>query len=196
MRKPIVVLFLLFCLSAAVACAQSVSGGAIVGAPVLNVTSSQSIGGVQYTPQSLHVTVGGSFQLDFPWRLRLEVDALYRPASYSLGTLPNNATASDWKFPTMMEYKFKTPLASGRMQPFAGAGVSFDHLYQVSHAPVAGTGSVVTNSPAGMLFVGGVDFKLLGKRASAELRYTRQVHDSVVNLSQLNQADFLLGIHF
>ena len=102
---------------------QTVSGGAIVGAPVLNVTSSQSIGGVQYTPQSLHVTVGGSFQLDFPWRLRLETHALYRPASYSLGALPKNATALDWKFPVMMEYKFNTPLASGRFQPFAGAGV-------------------------------------------------------------------------
>ena len=189
-------LIVLFSLSAAAACAQAVSGGVTLGAPALNVTSSQSIGGVQYNPKSPHITVGGSFRLDLPFQLRLEVDALYRAAGYSASNAAKIATASDWKFPAMMEYRFRTPLSGGRFEPFAGAGFSFDHLYTVSNAVTSGTGSFVKNSPAGMLFVGGVDFKFLGTKASGELRYTRQFHDSIINLSQLNQADILLGFHF
>ena len=40
------------------------------------------------------------------------------------------------------------------------------------------------------------DFKLKVIRISTELRYTRQFNDAVVSLSQLNQADVLVGIHF
>ena len=57
-------------------------------------------------------------------------------------------------------------------------------------------GSFASNSPAGMLIDGGLDFKLKVIRISTELRYTRQFNDAVVSLSQLNQADVLVGIHF
>ena len=192
MRK----LILLSALSAAAACAQSISVGIIAGAPLTNVISSKTIGGVKFDPQSLHLTVGGAFQLDLPFRLRFEADALYRPASFSASNLVSNISAANWKFPVMMKYRFINPIGGGLVQPFAGAGFTFDHLYQVTNAIKSGPGSIVKNSPGGILLVGGVDLKVLGKRLSAELRYTRQQNDSILNLSQLNQADFLLGLHF
>ena len=192
MRKLIVLSVLI----AAAASAQSVSVGIMAGAPLTNVINAKNIGGVQFNPQSLHLTVGGAFQLDLPFRLRLEVDALFRPASFSASNLPNTISAANWKFPAMVKYRFKNPIGGGHLDPFAGAGFTFDHFYQVTNAIKSGPGSIVTNSPGGVLIVGGVDFKALGKRLSAELRYTRQQKDSIVSLSQLNQADFLLGLHF
>ena len=192
MRK----LIFLSILTTVAASAQAISVGIMAGAPLTNVISAQNIGGVQFNPQSLHFTLGGAFQLDLPFRLRLEADALYRPASFSAGNVIGNISAANWKFPIMMKYRFNNPLGGGHLEPFAGAGFTFDHLYQVSNAIKSGPGSIVKNSPGGVLLVGGVDFKALGQRLSAELRYTRQQNDSIVSLSQLNQADFLLGIHF
>src|SRR6185503_10670780 len=77
-----------------------------------------------------------------------------------------------------------------------GVGASFSHIYQIKNAVTSGTGSFASNSPAGMLIDGGLDFKLKVIRISTELRYTRQFNDAVVSLSQLNQADVLVGIHF
>ena len=187
-------LFTLLAIGAA--SAQAISVGIMAGAPLTNVISAKNIGGVQFTPQSLHLTVGGAFQLDLPFRLRLEVDALFRPASFSASNVIGNISAANWKFPAMLKYRFNNPVGGGHLEPFVGAGFTFDHFYQVTNAIKSGPGSIVKNSPGGVLVVGGVDFKALGKRLSAELRYTRQQNDSIVSLSQLNQADFLLGLHF
>jgi hypothetical protein len=192
MRK----LILLTVLSAAAACAQAISVGVMAGVPVLDLTSSKTINAVHFDPQSLHYTVGGAFQLDLPFQIRLEIDALYRPASFSVSTQTNNVTAAHWRFPVMGKYRFKNKIGGGHLEPFACAGFNFDHLYQVSNAIASGPGSIVSNSPGGVLLVGGVDFKAFGKRLSAEGRYTRQANDSIQSISQLNNVDFLLGFHF
>lgn len=189
-------LILLSVITAAAASAQAVSVGILAGAPLTSVISSKNIGGIQYKPESLHFTVGGAFQLDLPFRLRFEVDALYRPAKFSASNIKDQISAANFKFPVMMKYRFKDPLLGGHLEPFAGVGFSFDHFYQVTNAVSSGVGSVVSNSPGSVLLVGGFDFKALGKKLSAEMRYTRQRGDSIIGLSQLNQADVLLGIHF
>jgi hypothetical protein len=189
-------LFLLSILSAAAASAQAISVGVMAGVPVLDLTSSKTINAVQYDPQSLHYTVGGAFQLDLPFQIRLEIDALYRPASFSVSSQVNDVTAAHWRFPVMGKYRFKNKIGGGHLEPFAGAGFSFDHLYQVSNAVTSGPGSIVSNSPGGVVLVGGVDFKAFGKRLSAEGRYTRQANDTIQSISQLNNVDFLLGFHF
>lgn len=91
--------------------------------------------------------------------------------------------------------QYRLPSASV-FQPFVGVGASFQHLYQIKNAVTSGPGSIVTNSPAGMLLDGGIDVKLKLFRLSGELRFVRQFNDSVVNVTQLNQAEFLLGAHF
>jgi len=180
-------------LTAAAACAQNISVGAIAGAPFTSVESSTTIGGISYLPKSPYFTAGGSFQLNLPFHLRLEFDALVRPASFRVSNLLTNTSATEWRFPLIAQYR----LGSGKaLQPFVGVGASFEHLYQIGNAVTSGPGSIATNSPGGMLLDIGADVKLKLFRLSGELRYTRQFNDSILDVSQLNQAEVLFGAHF
>jgi hypothetical protein len=180
-------------LTAAAACAQTISIGAIAGVPFADAVAAKTINGIEYLPQSPNFTFGGSFQLNLPFRLRLELDALARRASFSASNLVNNVNSTEWRFPVIFQYRLNHGTA---FQPFLGVGTSFSHIYQIENAITSGTGSFATNSPAGMLIDGGLDFKLKLFRLSTELRYTRQFSDSVQNISQLNQAEVLVGVHF
>ncbi len=189
MRKLLVA----FAMTAAAACAQGISVGAIAGVPFTDVESATTISAVTYLPQSHKFVVGGSFQLNLPFHLRLELDALARPASFKVSNLLSNTTATEWRFPLIAQYR----LGSGKgIQPFVGVGASFEHIYQIKNAVVSGPGSIATNSPGGMLLDGGIDYKLKLFRLSTEIRYTRQFNASILNVSQLNQAEVLLGAHF
>jgi len=189
MRKFVLAGFL----TAAVAYGQAISVGAIAGVPFTDVEKTTTISGISYLPQSPKFTVGGSFQLNLPLRLRLELDALARPASFKVSTLASNTSATQWSFPMIAQYRFPT---AALFQPFVGVGASFQHLYQIRNAVTSGPGSIATNSPAGLLLDGGVDVKLKLFRLSGELRFVRQFNDSVFSVTQLNQAEFLLGAHF
>jgi len=180
-------------LTAAAACAQNISVGALAGVPFTNVESTTTISGIQYLPKSPHFAIGGTFQLNLPFHLRLELDALMRPASFKVSNLLNNTTATEWRFPVIAQYR----LGSNKvMTPFVGAGASFEHLYQIKNAVTSGPGSIASNSPGGMLMDGGLDFKLKLFRLSTELRYTRQFNASIFQVSQLNTAEVLVGAHF
>lgn len=181
-------------LTAAAACAQGISVGVYAGAPFTDVEQSARIGGVSYIPQSPKFVVGGGVQVNLPLRLRLELDALARPASYRASNQTVDTNATEWRFPLILQYRFAT---KGLVQPFIGVGASFAHLYQIKNAVTSGTGSFASNSPAGMLIDGGLDFKVGPLfRISTEIRYTRQFNDSIVSLSQLNQSEVLVGVHF
>lgn len=180
-------------LTAAAVCAQNISVGAIAGAPFTNVESTTTIGGISYLPKSPHFTAGGAFQLNLPFHLRLEFDALVRPANFRVSSLLSNTSATDWRFPLIVQYR----VGSGKaLQPFFGVGANFEHLYQISNAVTSGPGSIATNSPGGMLIDGGVDLKLKLFRLSGELRYTRQFNAAIFDVSELNQAEVLFGAHF
>lgn len=180
-------------LSATAMYGQAISFGALGGVPFTSVESTTTIGGVAALPKSPHFTVGPTVQLNLPFHLRLEFDALARPADFHLSTLVGNTSATEWRFPLIAQYR----LGSGKLfQPFIGVGASFEHLYQISNAVTSGPGSIATNSSGGLLLEGGVDVKVKLCRLSGELRYTRQFNDSILDISQLNQADFLLGVHF
>jgi len=180
-------------LTAAAAYGQAISVGAIAGVPFTSVEDTKTISGISYIPKNPYFTVGGSFQLNLPYHLRLELDALVRPASFKVSDLTSNTSATQWSIPMIAQYR----LGPGKLlQPFVGVGASFQHLYQIKNALASGPGSIVPNSPAGMLLDGGVDIKLKLFRLSGELRFTRQFNDSVLDVTQLNQAEFLLGAHF
>ncbi len=179
-------------LTAAAACAQGLSVAAYAGAPFADVEKTTTLSGISYLAKSPKFTVGAGLQVNLPLRLRLELDALVRPASFKASNLVNNTSATEWRFPLIAQYR----LTKGPIVPFVGVGASFAHLYQIKNAVTSGTGSFASNSPAGMLIDGGIDLKLKVLRLSGELRYTRQFNDAIVSLSQLNQAEFLLGLHF
>jgi hypothetical protein len=180
-------------LTAAAACAQAISVGVIAGVPFTDVENTTTVNGISFLPKSANFTVGPTVQLNLPFRLRLEFDALVRPATFRASDLVSNTSATEWRFPFLVQYR----LGKGKLfQPFIGVGASFEHLYQIGNAITSGPGSIATNSPGGMVLEGGVDAKLKLFRVSGELRYTRQFNDSILDVSQLNQAEFLLGVRF
>jgi outer membrane protein W len=186
-------IFLVGLLTAAAACAQGLSVGVYAGAPFTDVEQNATLGTISYVANSPKFVVGGGLQLGLPMHLRLELDALARGASYRASNLFNDTSAVEWRFPLLLQYRFNT---KGLVQPFIGVGASFAHLYNIKNAVTSGPGSFASNSPAGMLMDGGIDLNLKLIRISAELRYTRQFNEAIVSLSQLNQADVLVGIHF
>jgi hypothetical protein len=186
-------IFLVGLLTAAAACAQGLSVGVYAGAPFTDVEQNATVSGISYVAKSPKFVVGGGLQLNLPLHLRLEFDALARGATYRASNQTVDTNATEWRFPLIMQYRFAT---SGVIQPFIGLGTSFEHIYQIRNAVTSGPGSFVTNSPAGMLIDGGLDFNLKPIRISAELRYTRQFNEAVISISQLNQADVLVGFHF
>jgi len=179
--------------TAAAVYGQAISVGILGGVPLTNVESTTTISGISYLPKSPHFTVGPTFQLNLPFHLRLEFDALARPASFRVSSLLSNTSATEWRFPLIAQYR----LGSGKLlQPFIGVGASFEHLYQISNTVTSGPGSIATNSSGGMLLEGGVDLKVKLCRLSGEVRYTRQFNDSILDVSQLNQAEVLVGARF
>jgi hypothetical protein len=177
--------------------AQAFSVGIIGGAPFTDVVKKDVVSGLQSIPKSTNFTIGPSFRVGLPASLRIEVDALYRPYSFSLA-LPGSSTnisANQWRFPVLLQYRFGTPV----VKPFLEAGLSFDHLSGISSAAksiTSGPGYLLHPTDAGIVLGGGVDVKIPFFRVSGELRYTRQTVSNFASISNLNQAELLLGIHF
>ena len=145
MRKIVLTGLLTGLLTAASAFAQGLSVAAYAGAPFTDVEKNTTISGISYLSKSPNFTVGGGVQVNLPVHLRLEFDALTRPASFKASNLPTNTTSTQWRFPLILQYR----LGSGFVQPFVGVGASFEHLYQVKNAVTSGTGSFASNSPGG-----------------------------------------------
>jgi hypothetical protein len=185
--------------------AQSISVGVLGGAPFTDVVNATNQNNLAFVPKSTNFTVGPSFQVNLPLNFRLEADALYRPYSFTATSTvlppfatsiaPINVSASQWNFPFLAQYRFSMPL----VKPFVEAGVSFDHLSNVSAAAkilTSGTGTLIQQTHAGVVLGGGVDLKIPFIRLSGELRYTHQGSADFQGLSNLNQAEVLVGIHF
>jgi len=190
---------LLTMLAAGVAAAQGISVGVIGGAPFSDVAKSSVVGAVQSIPKSNNFTVGPALQVNLPLSLRIELDALFRPYDLDLTLSPLNTvkiSGQQWRFPAMLQYRF----SDGRIRPFIGAGVSFGHLSGLSSGAktliTSGPGQLLHQSDASPVIGVGLDVKVPLIRVSGEFRYTRQSVSNFSQFSNLNQAEFLLGIHF
>lgn len=179
---------------------QALSVGVLAGAPFTDVVSATNAGTLTSVPKSTNFTIGPMVQVDLPAGFRVEVDAMYRPYSFSetgpLGVV-TNISAMDWTFPILGQYRL---MAKSKVSPFVSAGLSFDHLSNISSAAkniTSGTGQLLRQSNAGVVLGGGVDFKIVPLfRISGELRYTHQGSADFAGLSNLNQAELLIGVHF
>jgi hypothetical protein len=186
----------IFC--AVSAAAETFSFGVLGGAPFTDVVNTVPLPNNSYVANSANFTVGPTFQVNLPLSLRFEVDALYRPYSFlatpiplrSSLSVPTTASASEWRFPFLLQYRFHTPI----VKPFLEVGVSFDHLADISAA--AQNFGPINQSNAGVVVGGGVDVKIPFIRLSGELRYTRQGSQYFEGLSNVNQAEILFGLHF
>lgn len=183
---------------------QVFSVGVLGGAPFTGVVSSVNQNDITILPKSTNFTIGPAFQVNLPLSLRFEVDALYRPFSFSTTTFfllsgqsNYNVSAADWSFPFLLAYRIKMPVPL--LKPFVEVGASFDHLADVSAAAndiTSGPGKLLRQSNAGIVLGGGVDAKIPFVRLSGELRYIHQGSADLQQISNLNQAEVLIGVHF
>ena len=183
------------------ASAQAISVGVLGGAPFTDVVNAVNQNNVNFVSKSTNFTVGPALQINLPLGLRFEVDALYRPYSFSpiaqapLLTANYTVSASQWSFPFLLQYRFKTPL----VKPFVEAGVAFDHLANISAAAnniTSGPGALINRSNAAVVLGAGVDLKVPIIRLSGELRYIHEGSADFQSISNLNQAEVLFGVHF
>ncbi len=161
------------------------------------------------TSLELHrYSVGPSFEIALPARLRLETGLLYRNFDASQVTLLGDAfrtftSLSDkrWEIPLAMRREF----SSGGVRPFAGAGgvwmralrdVSVLTVDNLSQPPIQTSGKYSTSDDLfGWTGSAGVRFRLpMGLKITPEIRYTRWTAKRW--LPSQNQVDLFLGIGF
>ena len=143
--------------------------------------------------------VGPSLEVHLPLRLSVELDALYRPLHLTITNIviprptpfTTSETRNSWEFPLLVKYRLSVPL----VKPFLEAGPAFRTVASFPNdAPHL--------SAAGFAAGAGAELKLGPLRVGPEIRYIRWGSDSRTGLSSfgpqsnLNQAEFLLGISF
>lgn len=152
-----------------------------------------------YFSDSRQYTIGPVVELHLPFRIGVEFDALYRPLKYGLveaAAIPAVSTGGSWQFPLLLKHQF----SGGLLRPYLGAGVAFQHLTGFTHV-VAATSELRDRSNAGVVLEGGVELHVPFLQISPEIRYTRWGSPNFRSprgelTSQVNQADFLIGITF
>ncbi len=180
------------------ACGEIFSYGLLIGTPLTDVTETTTIAGINYLKNSNLLTLGPSFQVNLPAGFRVEIDALYRPVSYQIATAvtTTNVSGSQWRFPVLLAYHVgRLPL----VKPYAEGGLSFDHLMNLEQAAALlpnQPGAIVKTTGAGLVLGVGADIKAPFVKISPEIRYTRQFTTEFEGISELNQAEFLVGIRF
>lgn len=176
---------------------QTFSVGVLGGAPFTDLVSNGNVNSVTAITNSSNFTIGPSVQLGLPFGLRVEVDALYRPYGFRLQNIPvlnQNVSGQQWRFPVLAQYRFPFPV----IRPFLEVGPSFEHLTGANSltSTIGSPYRLAHSSNVGIVLGGGVDLKLPIVRLSGELRYTRETVSNFSNISNVNQAEVLFGVHF
>jgi hypothetical protein len=176
-----------------------ISVGIIGGVPFNDLTSSVSSGSITTKDDSGRFTIGPTIRVSLPLGFRVEADALYRGAGLNVNaSVPNvvgsqNYSASQWRFPVLLQYRLSAPV----VKPFLEAGYSYDHIDIKPQVSVLGNtpaSSISITSHHGFVIGAGLDLKVPFLKISPELRYTRDAGpDKALNG---NQAEFLVGIRF
>jgi opacity protein-like surface antigen len=200
---------LLLLLVAASAFAQPFSVGLKAGVPLTDFIDTARSGNFNYFAHTNRYIIGGQAELRLPFGLGVEFDALYRHVKFtgsgtSGGVNSSVATtANAWEFPLLVKYRFPTPVA----RPFIDGGVAWDTLTGVKQAvssisplPLGISPTVTDKTTIGYVVGVGLDIKI-GIRLQPEIRYTRWgakhfLDPNGLFHSNLNQAEFLLGVTF
>jgi opacity protein-like surface antigen len=190
-------LFAFTLLAASAAYPQSVSFGLKGGVPLSNALKVADTS--TYTSDRSPFVIGPVVELGLPLGLGVEADLLYRRLHYDSST--SGTTGQVWELPILAKYRFPGVL----LRPCIEAGLSFRRFARLDQS----TQTSSTNQPPevkGRAAIGatvgaGLELKVLVVRLSSEIRYTRWGSTSIRATlggltTQLNQADFLLGITF
>ena len=194
MRGQILFISLLVCPAAFAE--HLISVGLKGGFPLTDPLGDSTFNGIDTTIRafsgSKNYLIGPMAELNLPFGLAVEADALYRPLTLTTetGATRRSVNFSSVEFPILLKAHFlHTPV----VKPYVEAGPSF--RYVASTVPYL--------SKKGFTIGAGVDLKLLLVRIAPELRFSHWGHDSVSALrsvslppSNQNQAEFLIGLSF
>jgi hypothetical protein len=163
-----------------------------------------------YSSDSGRYTIGPMVELHLPLGISIEFDALYRPLKYgsvSEGEAQVQTRGNSWQFPLLLKYRF----SGGLLRSYLGAGFAFQRLSGLKQVTrilttqpspqSSGPAELSDRSSSGVVLAGGLELGVPFARISPELRYTRwgskNFRSAVGGFgSQLNQAEFLVGISF
>jgi len=194
--------------------AQPISLGIKLGAPLNDAFDTLADPNELLRSETKRYTVGPTFELHLPFRLSVELDALYKQASFSsVQRLADSVTTAassvnSWEVPLLLKYRF----SGGLVRPFIDTGVSFSTLTGISEIRdffrVPGLREQVGDQEVfddryrtGFVLGGGIELRVPFLRISPEIRYTRWGFKNYRDIRGLldssdDQAEFLLGITF
>ncbi|WP_321474268.1 outer membrane beta-barrel protein [uncultured Paludibaculum sp.] len=199
---------------------RPVSVGVIGGVGLNDPFDSRSVdiltpSNIRYSFSNHRYIVGPMVQVNLPWHLGLEVDALYRRYSYTSDAAPfdsivtTRTSSNTWEFPLLLKYR----VFGGPLSPFLVAGPNFRYVSEgertssvLSGDPNTGPNSVareLKNSFApGFSIGGGVSLGAKSLKIEPQFRYTRWGWENFASnptgffKSNQNQVDFLLNVRF
>jgi opacity protein-like surface antigen len=203
-------LWLLCLLAASAAFPQSFSVGVKGGVPLADAFKVTDRS--RYFSDKAPYVIGPAVEVHLPLGLSAEVDLLYRNLEYSsrtqlgsstpLQVVETRTTGQVWEFPFLAKYRVPGVL----VRPFVSAGLSYRRLARLRMRSTAPGSTdrppeLTGHNAVGPTLGAGLEFKVRRLRLSSEVRYTRWGTSSFREAlsgfaSQLNQADFLLGIAF
>lgn len=207
----------LLAVATATAFAQPVSIGLKAGVPITDAFDTFRGNSAGYVTNTHRYLIGPTIQFNLPARFGLEFSALYKRLGYQYdqsltnSSVTSRTVANSWEFPAVIKFA----ILPGPVRPFVGAGASLRNISgikQLRSTVNAGLAPFNTEidsatefnkrNDIGLVFGGGVEFKIKRLRITPELRYTRwgseNFRDPVESLlrTNRNQGDFLLGITF
>jgi opacity protein-like surface antigen len=209
LRKA-VLQFIVLAVLAVPAMPQNLSFGGKVGVPVIDpfVLSSSLSSLNNYSFIAQRYTVGPTFELELPYKLNFQADALYKHLHYvsnpfGFNTFQATTTANSWEFPLVV----KRYLLGEATRPYGDLGVSFRHVggsttfsnsvFRATQDPL----ELVHPWSTGFVAGGGVDVGYGSIHISPEIRYTRWATENFnasngVLSSNLNSLDILISVTF
>jgi opacity protein-like surface antigen len=206
----------IFLFAASAALPQSLSFGLRGGVPLTDAFEVTDPS--RYFSDKAPFVIGPGLEVYLPLGMSAEIDVLYRRAEYTSATTvdgqPQNVTRARttgqiWEFPLLAKGRITRDMI---FTPFVEGGFSYRRLAQFRQRVVVtgqGGAAQVTGEPqemtgrnsVGPTIGAGLEVKVPIVRLSADVRYTRwgssDFESAISGLaSQLNQADFMLGIMF
>jgi opacity protein-like surface antigen len=177
------------------------------GVPLNDAFSAAKTGNISYFTNNNRYTVGPEVELNLPFGLGIEVDALYRRLEFQAesDTTQARTTANAWSFPVLLKKRF----GPGPFKPYLSAGPTFRGLTNIKERIRIFSGTQTTDNPAslrnnfttGFTAAAGLQLGGEGIRLSPEIRYTRWGWENFRSVNSLlrsnpDQWDFLVGITF
>lgn len=188
--------------------AQLVSFGVKAGVPATDAFKATRSASTGYLSDTKRYLAGGTVELRLPAGFGVELDALYKRLNYDSSGVDGASSMSgnSWEFPLL----FKLRAVEPAVRPFVVAGPSFRHLSGLKQfivdpldrrSDTSRPLELQNRFSAG--FTAGAGLEMGNRfRLVPEVRYTRWGWENFQAAalpqfrSNVNQLDFLLGIHF